>query len=415
MMRWENRPFRRGNSADRGGIALVLVVIVMGVATILAYALLANSVMQEQAEAGQAAAVQAGNLADSGVALAMYYLQHPLNAPSLNAYSGTIPAYWPGGSNITFTGMSGTASVSVAPQGTAGNLWAVSSTGAASAGGVSYSKTVSATVQINGAFEINQSLSCNASMSFPHNLTVGENPANGLCIACEGNINGVSGLSSTNIAGNVSAQRATNLPLTCTLYPAPPLNPVPAFTLVRSYSTYQYQGQNCSADADSNLNLPLLDGIIPTAASNPAHIYASSGNMTIVGLLGGTINGTIYVPNGNLDISGPVTVVPTPGFPAVVVSGQIVMQTALLGILNSSLTANGLVYAGNGIGVQSILGNPADCSVTVNGALLMNTAALTASFTGPVTATYSAVSAPDFTSDPLYLTPQSAKIISWTP
>ena len=66
----------------RRGIALVLVVLVMALATILAYSLLSGSALQATAGGNAIAAATARAQAESGIHLAMYYILNPANAPA---------------------------------------------------------------------------------------------------------------------------------------------------------------------------------------------------------------------------------------------------------------------------------------------------------------------------------------------
>src|SRR5687767_14267711 len=84
---------RRG----RRGIALMMVVAVVALASLLGYTMLATATMQSRASGNQTKLVSADYLAESGLNIAMYYLQKPENAPTLNA-----GVYW-GGMNSSYT------------------------------------------------------------------------------------------------------------------------------------------------------------------------------------------------------------------------------------------------------------------------------------------------------------------------
>jgi hypothetical protein len=120
------------------------------------------------------------------------------------------------------------------------------------------------------------------------------------------------------------------------------------------------------------------------------------------------LTGVVYVPNGSVTITGNVSITsPASGYPALVVGQQILMSTG------ATLTVNGIVYAGTGIGSG---GNTAS-DITVNGALLLGSPSIDSGYKGQLNVNYNAsqASAPDFTSDPPYMTPQSVKLISWSP
>ena len=88
----------------------MMVIAVVAVASMLGYVMLAGATLQSRASSNQNKRASADYLAESGLNIAMYYLQKPENAPSLNA-SG----YWAGmsGSYMLPNGMSSTLEVAV--------------------------------------------------------------------------------------------------------------------------------------------------------------------------------------------------------------------------------------------------------------------------------------------------------------
>src|SRR5438045_3403998 len=100
---------RRNINRKPRGMALMLVVILISIATVMGYALLATSSMQAQISNTTVMAASADSLAESGVNLAMYYLQNPLTAPLTPGQS-----FWHGDTGISLgSTVVGTCDVSV--------------------------------------------------------------------------------------------------------------------------------------------------------------------------------------------------------------------------------------------------------------------------------------------------------------
>jgi len=385
-------------------VALVLVIIVMALATIMAYGLLINSSLQARTAATDGANAQADAVAESGVAAAMYYLQHPQYAPAYNAVSGNTPAYWPGSSNLQFTNLNGSANVTVAPSGASGYAWAISSTGSATSHGKSYSKAISTTALTSGIFQVNAALQCNSTVTVGTGMSVTNNTVGSQAISCNGIVHLIG---SASVTGNIAAPSVSHIPVWNYSTLAPPIyGPNPPIAVVRSYQNYSYQGSAGSA-ANFNWVLQLLSFLF---GSNPlGFIYSNTAGTNV--LTGNkTFPGMFYLPNGDLAInSGTATFGPVPaGFPALVVGGQIKMGNG------ARLVVNGVCYAGNGIG--SYLGNSTGSQIIVNGALLLGGANFTA-YSGTLNVTYNAaaVSIPDFTTSPPYLTMQNVKLTTYSP
>jgi hypothetical protein len=98
---------------SRRGVALMLVLIVIALASVLGYAMLSSAALRTQIGHNAEITSQAETLAESGVNLAQYYLQYPEYAPG-GPFTAT-GTYWTGtGGPIAFTsGVSGTIDVTV--------------------------------------------------------------------------------------------------------------------------------------------------------------------------------------------------------------------------------------------------------------------------------------------------------------
>jgi Tfp pilus assembly protein PilX len=402
------------NRHSRRGIALTLVIILMAVAVVMAYAMLANAVVQQQVAANETAGAQADALAESGVELAMYYLQHPQNAPSLVAVSGRIPPYWAGGSSLSFANLSGHATVTVAPSGTTGTLFSVTSKGTyTGASGLSLSKTVSAIAQVNYTFLINQGVMSSTSLGLSQYSTSQVMTINQTAGATVSAINAFGAVTLGKKAATLGLIAASSVSgigtWSHTLAAAPSYGLTPPISQVRSYSSYTYNGQaGFSGLLGATLTaLNMAAQLIGVGGLNSLNVLSNtSGSTSITGPV--TLSGIVYVPNGNVTITGNVTInSPATGFPALVVGQQIIMAAS------ATLTVNGIVYAGTGIGS----GGNSSSAITVNGALLLGSPSISSTYQGSLAVNYnsSQASAPDFTSDPIYMTPKSVKLTSWSP
>ena len=95
-----------------GGIAFVLVVVVMAAAAIMAFALISSALIQADASRNSVSSFSADGLVQSGSTLAEYYLMNPDKAAaSALTSSGTTTFYNPG-SAVPAMNLSNGASVS---------------------------------------------------------------------------------------------------------------------------------------------------------------------------------------------------------------------------------------------------------------------------------------------------------------
>ena len=74
------------NIQPRRGMALVIVTIVVGVAALMGYALLGSAALESQVSSNSTTLAQAECLAESGINLAMLYLQSPSKAPASSSW-----------------------------------------------------------------------------------------------------------------------------------------------------------------------------------------------------------------------------------------------------------------------------------------------------------------------------------------
>jgi len=369
---------------------MVLVVALMGAAAIMSYAVLGSSLMRAQAAGNNARARAADALAESGVGVAMYYLQNPASAPTLNA-----DGYWPGANNLSLgTSVPGTVNVTVSR--VTGTTYTISSTGRVSSGGDTVQRTAGATVLVNAAFKVLEGLTSGTNITIVDRMTV----TNLLGTAVRSN--GTVTISSLGrITGNVLAGGLSNGGVLSGIFtPSVISNAVPTASQIKDFRTYTYNDQTYSAQ---KLNSNTITGTLGPTPSNPAGVYWNDTATTLGALA--VVNGTLILRNGaTLNVSsGNKVVTAAAGMPALVIDGS------LRPAGGSVLTVNGLVYARQGITGLAL------STLVINGSIMFGEAGVASTYRGAITVLYNAASTavPDFSTE--LATPQSIKVLSWNP
>jgi hypothetical protein len=336
----------------RTGLALVLVISVLAFAAIIGFAMLSTASMQAQTTLNSNLALSADALADSGVDLACYYLINPAKAPKAVPVGG----FYDGGT-ITFgSKMPGSVDLTITQLASDGDYKIVSIGRASTSPGRSIAHTVTATVHVNSGYQVKSIVAFSGNGTLPLSATVnGDIQANGILInlgIVNGNVlspNPVQGTGS--ILGGLVAITPNNN------------TPIPTPVTLRSFSTYSYNGNTYSAGVITGL--PTGTTLGPTI-SNPAGIYRYSGTLTMNHNV--TINGTLIVENGDLNISGGGNAItPADGFPALIAKGNVWVRGTLLPSNSPrDLTVNGLAWLGGSLKYSGLLSN---AFFAVNGAL----------------------------------------------
>src|SRR5688572_21611610 len=152
------------------GFALVHVMIVVGMAAVLGLAMLSSSALQVQQGLNARLATEADALAESGVNLAMYYLQYPSRAPALKS------GYWPGGKDLTLGAASGkgTFDVTVSRDMSDPEIYYVASTGKASPGASSgqITRIVKAKLRVRPGLQVRHGLLAGGNLTLGLNVKV---------------------------------------------------------------------------------------------------------------------------------------------------------------------------------------------------------------------------------------------------
>ena len=353
----------------RRGVAMLLVLSAIGVASILGVAMLTTAMLQNCTGRNATSAISADALAESGIDVACYYLLYPEEAP---AFSGD---FWPGQSGISFgADVSGVADVSVSLVSKTATTatCAITSVGRTSSG---LSRQETCTILVNPGFRVKRGMAFAAS-----SLTI----PTGSVVKSDIQVAG-SGTNYGSVTGNVIVTSWTNLGTwSGSQTPAAEKTSIPPNANIRDYSTYTYRGQTYSATALTGLLAP--GTVLGPTPTNPAGIYRQGGQLEIQGNV--IINGTLIVAGGPLKITGGgIQVKPAKGFPAAVIKGD--LQLVHSKLWTPEITFTGLVWlAGNIKSPLSGSGPTTRGVLQVNGALLSPSGNIDVPFRGCVNVTH---------------------------
>jgi len=401
------------------GMAFVLVMIVVALATILGYAMLSQASLQAQISENLLAASCAESLAESGVSLAMIYLQNPTSAPSLNIYG-----YWDGADAIslgTAAGTSGKGSGSGVPvRGTVDvkvyntdaankplptNTYRILATGnsgaAGSTGGVY--RVIVATVLVNpGTTNLAARFSSGVTLLSGWKVTGDIETSGTLKVQSGGQVLGWA--RARNIINNGYIQNSAIIPSTQTVW-------VPTATTVHAFMpatyTYTYNGLSYAA---TKLNAPSLPYTIannttlgPTAL-NPLGIYWADTDVTALNNV--TINGVLIVRGAGFLLRGNNTTFNAPqGWPALLVDNDLTVEKN-----NFQIVINGLAWIGGN--VTTIKTSTSSSYLTINGSLLVNgSTGIDPNFDSTVTLNWDPKAAVAWFG--ITATPPWVKVLSW--
>ena len=342
----------------RRGIALLLVMAVVGLAAVLGYAMLSAAALQRQLQQSTTRAAEAEYLAESGISLAMYYLKNPIEAP------GYLPGgewYWPGtnGHEVGFAqGTSGTVNVKVTRHDTTGQTFTVSSTGRAGGSGAAIARSAHARLSVVTKPREQYAAIFDKDVILPSAALIGEST------------------SDASRQGHVLSRRSIKILLGGLLYgngyrgalvssPAVPLlpgtwkplpDPAPTVPLTLAelpdFSKYTRAGMGIQqATIKSDITIAAGTKLGPTDG-NAGGVYIYEGNLTLKE--GVEVQGTLIV-KGNLIIKGAnVRILPQAGLPALLVGGDIDM-TSLLPV--AEMRSEGLTWVGGRI-FSTVAGTP---------------------------------------------------------
>jgi hypothetical protein len=332
----------------RRGFALVQVVVVVGIAAVLGLAMLSSSALQVQQSTNEQLAAHAETLAESGVNLAMYYLQYPGRAPVLKS------GYWPGGTGMALGSGHGTADVTVARDASDPQIYYVTSSGRAMSGASStehIARTIKAKLRVRPGLQVRHSLLSGVDLTL--GLTTRVSTGN---VMIDGSL--------TNYGIILNTAWARSFPVLGSILRALLLSPVatvevPTPANIEKYETYVYADGR--AYPREILVASSVSGVtLGPSAGNPLGVFWAQGDFTIGDNV--TINGTLIVEKDLIVNGGNVRITAPSGQPALIVVGNVRTRP------NRSITVNGVTWVGERIRGDS--GISLLTTLTFNGSLM---------------------------------------------
>jgi hypothetical protein len=337
------------NGKQPRAMALVLILMAMGVVAMLALALLTAASSEAQTGANAAGAAKADAVAESGLEAVLYYLQYPQQAPL--SWTGTS-GYTLYANNVSISDPQGANySVQAWPSGVP-NQYSVQVTGVPSANSTLV-RTISCVVQANHAI-IPASAVFGSASSLPTGWSITNSLLGGLALQLNLNI----GL--TLSGGSIVQGSTQSLSAGATVYT------VPTNTTVNYFGAGDTLQYTMPDGVTTGVPQQITGSTLTTAPSwnshtNPGAVFYSLGTLSVSGSL--SLNGTLVVRGGQLDVNGTLTVTPQSGMPAVITDSPIFMANQ-----NVELDANGAVYAGAGVNWAA---NSSGTELNIKGSLLL--------------------------------------------
>jgi hypothetical protein len=401
----------------RRGVAMFLVVAAIAIAAVLGLVMLATATLANQSGGNQQKMVSTEYLGESGMNLAMYYLQHPP--------SGDPLVYWTGTNGPIAIGSGGTVDVTVAPATDSSNAvlpWTYEVTCTATAGVVTpISRVYRARMYVRNEFTTKWAAAFNTDVAFqPGAVIVGD-------VYTYKSLATLLQLLGVSINGKGYAASFNNtLPYSLlggTFLPQPPLGSAatiqaPSVTDLNLYKTYTFNG--VMGKAATLASSSLSGNLSPdNTGANPGQVFYYDAATTALTLGdGATINGTLVVDHGDLLVRGQnIKITPSAGMPALIVYRNIVIDQP-----SKSITANGVVFYGGSLMKGQGLTPPLPTNYstfTIKGALLSGATGATAPFaTGYNIRTYvtydsTLAKAPDITTNPVLKHATGVSMLRW--
>jgi hypothetical protein len=357
----------------------MLVVAVVALASILGLVMLSTATLANRASANQGRMFSADYLAQSGVNLAMYYLQYPDRAPAAQVNAS---GYWGGtsGDIAISSAVQGTVNVTVTRDASDSWTYEVVSTGTAGVqSDTAISRTTGARIYVRNEYQAHYAAAANIDFNAKGFTITGDVYSNkNLSLQMEAirptSVTGV-GHCKTKTSGAGYATPSGSWDIVTN----PPYGS-PSSGDLNLYKTYKVIDvtYNCDTIPAATTSLTGTLGVVTktSSASNPAGIWyrdgAAGGTFTLNDSV--TINGTLVI-DGDLTINGAnIVITPNAGYPGLIVTGNLKINQAL-----RSITVNGSTYVGKQLqmAVVTVPSGLAQYSkLTINGALLMGTSTL---------------------------------------
>jgi len=327
------------------GIALLLVLAAVALATIVGLAMLSSSALQAQVRSNAQQHASGEYLAESGVQAALYYLQYPhLRPPAW----GTTAGYYVKSANVSMPDADGRFDVEVTETG-ARDVYQLRAVGRPATGGAP--SVITARAKVTRA-SINAAALFGGNMNLPLGVTV-DGP-----VQVNGTLGNLTGL------------------LVSLLYPAAlPQSAyrVPTLATINYYGADQADRKYVMPDGTVGYAQQLLAAPVAppvAAANNPGKVFFYSSTATpdlLLATAGLNISGTLVVKGGSLSVrANGVQVNPVAGMPALIVEKDVNMYRT-----NNTIDVNGVAWIGRNITWTPLLGSSTGTTLRVTGALLM--------------------------------------------
>jgi Tfp pilus assembly protein PilX len=405
----------------RRGVALILVLMLVALAAIVSFALLSASTLQAKVSGNSNIAMIADSNAESGLNLALYYLQHPQSAPTL---SGGSTPYYPGSSSLSL-GNAGT--VALAISNPSSKTFDIVSSATIGSGSTALTRTVKASAYLNASYQVTQALLANRDLSLPGS-------GSGVTVTVNGSarIDGTLSVASpSTISGNKQAvaigagvSSADAVPK----YPTVAAPDITDLTIAKNLPLYYWRGKGPYLADQLTIN-PSGGSLQTTrtgsrvkdssySGDNPGNVWYTTSTRTFTGTV--SVPGTLVIIRDSsapttakhLRVGGVLRITPKSGYPGLVVVDDVQFQGS-----NRQLIVDGLAWIGGKLTNNASGAAVVNGSAQINGALMLANKSAQAidssGFQGTVSVTYSAsnLDLPDLCDG--NQTPSSVTVIQW--
>lgn len=358
----------------RRGVAMLLVLGVVAIASVLGWAMLSATTVRAKVETASADSLEAAYQADSGVSYALYYLRYPAKSP-VAKQAGTYDIYYPGETGLAmWSGARGTTDVSVTNTGD--GQFSIRST--ATIAGLKRT-TVADAIYTYDRYTVSHAMAFNGNFNVPLNMKI-SGP-----VLAKGTVSDPWGRISNSPAITAAGSNVTPISTELSLM---------ADTLTASKKPkkltdrmYVYDGIYYTAE---EAPLTITGPLISSNDDNPLNVWYSDNNVT---LNNATLVGTLVVRTGKtLVVTGLNTIAAKkPDMPALMVGGPLDMKTTAV---SSRLTVAGVAWLAKDI-TDSAAVRSTSGWLKVTGALLMadSTPSINTRYLSQIEVTYDAAAA----------------------
>jgi Tfp pilus assembly protein PilX len=382
------------------GMALVMVLSVIGVCTVLGYAMLSSTSLQSQMSANLSTVSSADYVAESGINIGLYLLTNEAEGPS-GFLVGNGP--WTM-SNVTVNGAGDKVNITVSKALNASNVVIASTYDIQATTQGTIARTLKARAKIETAYKVRYAISSNPTVTIMDSSsatgTLAIESATSVVIERGGSVTGAI------VAPSLTKDTGTPAAIHTGTHYQQSGQSVPSLAQVNDYvnasNQYVIDGVTYTATVLSGTQNSVTR--VPTA-TNPAGIFILSGDATITSNV--QITGTLIVKNGRLTLNGSNNTITraAAGYPALIVDQDISVSGK-----NRTLTINGVAYTGEGITRPN---NNDGSQITINGALLIYSGGIDSSYNGDIDVNYNSalVDVPSFST--INAVPETVRVIDW--